>query len=421
MRNGKKVLLVLGAIAALEDIIVRAKKDYYVIVTDNVVGSPAKKFADESWMLSIDDVDGIVQKCREEGVDGVMNFCVDPGQKPYQQICEKLGVPCVAGFEQFDILTNKDKFKACCKQYGIATIPEYPLNGEGDLDALEYPVMIKPADSRASKGLTICHSREEVPAAIEYALGFSKRKKVLAERYMKGCPEVQIKYVACDGEIFLTSTCDWHTAFKADGTRVYVDLIHYPSKLTSEYLATTNARVIHMLKSIGIRNGAVALTALYENGEFHFFDPALRMGGAQDWRIVRAACGIDISDMLINFAMTGSMGDVNEIRKIDGAFAKKHSCLQYFDLETGTIGKITGIEQCSTLPGVSGYLQCHEVGDTIKGYGTTDNIAMRFILTCDTLDELIETMKQIRARIRVENTAGETMLIPPYDPELLRG
>ena len=87
-----KKLLVLGGISALVDIVKEAKEEgYYVIVTDYLTDSPAKKVADESWLLSIDDVEGIVQKCKEEHIDGVMNYCLDPGQKPYQQICERLG------------------------------------------------------------------------------------------------------------------------------------------------------------------------------------------------------------------------------------------------------------------------------------------------------------------------------------------
>ena len=78
MINEKKVLLALGAISAMNEIIIDAKKmGYYVIVTDYLKNSPAKKYADETWMLSIDDVDGIVKKCKERNVDGVMNYCID--------------------------------------------------------------------------------------------------------------------------------------------------------------------------------------------------------------------------------------------------------------------------------------------------------------------------------------------------------
>ncbi|MCH5187316.1 MAG: ATP-grasp domain-containing protein [Oscillospiraceae bacterium] len=423
MRDGKKVLLVLGGIAALQDIILNAqKKGYYVIVTDYLENSPAKKIADESWMLSIDDVDGIVEKAKAEGVDGVMNYCVDPGQKPYQKICEKLGVPCVAGFEQFDIMTNKDRFKECCKAYGVDTIPEYKLDASlraEDLAAIEYPIVIKPVDGRASKGLTICRRAEEVPQAVSYAMDHSKLKRLMVEKYLENCDEVQVKYVACDGEFFITSVCDWHSCYMEDGTRVYVDLLKYPSKLMDEYVQTTNDKVVSMLKGIGIRNGAVALTALHQNGKFYFFDPALRMGGAQDWRIVRAVTGIDISDMLTEFAMTGRMGELEEIRKIDKAFAAKQSCLLYFDIRTGTIGTIEGIEEAAKLPAVTGYLKCHEVGDVIEGYGTTDNIAMRFMLRCDSIEELRQTIRKVQGMIRVLDVNGENMIVSPIDPDMI--
>ena len=56
-----KKLLILGAISAMIDIVKDAKKmGYYVIVTDYLEDSPAKKYADETWLLSIDDVDAIV-------------------------------------------------------------------------------------------------------------------------------------------------------------------------------------------------------------------------------------------------------------------------------------------------------------------------------------------------------------------------
>ena len=58
MINGKKALLVLGAISAINEIVIDAKNmGYYVVVTDYLTSSPAKKYADETWMLSIDDVD----------------------------------------------------------------------------------------------------------------------------------------------------------------------------------------------------------------------------------------------------------------------------------------------------------------------------------------------------------------------------
>ncbi len=422
MKDGKKVLLVLGAISAMNDIVKKAReKGYYVIVTDYKETSPAKKYADESWMLSIDDVDGIVEKARENNVDGVMNYCIDPGQKPYQEICERLGLPCVAGFEQFDIMTNKDKFSKSCIENGVGAIPEYELDENykiKNIDKVEFPIVIKPVDGRASKGITICHSADDIEGAVKYALDNSKRKIVKAEKYLD-CPEICVKYVACDGDYYLTTMADVYKCYKPDGTKVYLGTQTYPSKYLGEYLETTHEKVLNMLRSVGIKNGATSFTGFYDKGVFRFFDPSLRMGGAQDWCIAAGASGVDISDCLTDFAMTGSMGDKAEISKIDKAIANKPSALLYFDIGVGTIGAMEGIDEATKVQGVTGYHVCHEVGDTIKGYGTSDNVAVRFIVSCDTKEELVNTIHEVQKKVRITDTNGENMIISPFDTKNL--
>lgn len=421
MINGKKALLVLGAISAMNEIVIDAKNmGYYVVVADYLTDSPAKKYADEAWLLSIDDVDGIVKKCRERQIDGVMNYCIDPGQKPYQQICEQLGLPCVAGKEQFDIMTNKDKFAKCCAEHGLDIIPKYNMDRElteEDYRWLPYPIMVKPADGRASKGIVTVFKPEDMPKAVEYALSFSKRKEVVIEKYLK-CPEFCAKYVACEGEFYFTSMSDVWDSVLPDGTRVYMGTSTYPSRFYDAYVEKANDKVIAMLKDIGIRNGAVSLTGFYDNGAFRFFDPSLRMGGAQDWRVAEAASGINIANLLTNFAMTGSMGDKNQIKKIDRAFAKKCSALLYYDLKIGQIGKMDGIDEILKLPGVVGYHQCHGVGDIIEKYGTSNNVALRFIVSCDSREEFIRTVESAHRLIEILDTQGNDMVAPKYPPNL---
>ena len=82
--------------------------------------------------------------------------------------------------------------------------------------------------------------------------------------------------------------------------------------------------------------------------------------------------------------MTGKMGDNEFVKNIDCAFANKCSALLYYDLTVGEIGEIIGVDEVLKLPGVVGYHQCHKVGDVISGYGTSNNVAMRFIVSCDT-------------------------------------
>ena len=133
-----------------------------------------------------------------------------------------------------------------------------------------------------------------------------------------------------------------------------------------------------------------------------------------------AASGVDISDLLTNFAVTGKMGDVEEVRKIDKAFAKKHSALLYFDIMPGKIGRFSGIEEATKMNGVVGYHQCHDVGDEIRKYGTSDNVAIRFILSCDTAEELIETIDNVQSVVRIEDESGKNLIVSPFDARILK-
>ena len=85
---GKKLLILAGVDVHVKIVNAAKALGVYTIVTDYlpIEESPAKRVADEYWMLNIMDVDAIVSKCREEDVDGVLAYCIDPAQIHYQQI-----------------------------------------------------------------------------------------------------------------------------------------------------------------------------------------------------------------------------------------------------------------------------------------------------------------------------------------------
>ena len=69
--------------------------------------SPAKRIADEAWKVDFSDIDGMVEKIRENHVDGIFIGWTDSHLPHYVKICEKAGLPCCGTEEQFDILREK--------------------------------------------------------------------------------------------------------------------------------------------------------------------------------------------------------------------------------------------------------------------------------------------------------------------------
>lgn len=155
-----KKLLILGGIPLSKEIIDQAHKmniDAYV--TDYLEDSPAKKFADKSFMVSTTDVDAVVELIQKENIDGVITGYVDMLLPYYVEIAEKSGLPCYATKEQFAITTDKKIFKSKCKEFSIPVVKEYEFN-QDQLDEIKYPVIVKPVDNSGARGIYICKDKD---------------------------------------------------------------------------------------------------------------------------------------------------------------------------------------------------------------------------------------------------------------------
>lgn len=159
----KKLLILSGASVHVKVVKQAQRMGIYTIVTDYLpVGdSPGKMTADEYWDIDINDVETLAEKCRQQQVDGVLNYCIDPAQLPYQRLCAALSIPCYGTREQFSIMTDKARFREFATQHGLQVIPSYTAEealGRQDL----YPLLVKPAESRGSRGQTVCYRADEL-------------------------------------------------------------------------------------------------------------------------------------------------------------------------------------------------------------------------------------------------------------------
>ena len=242
--EGKKLLILGGAI--FHNKLIKAARELgaYTIVTDNLMyeRSPGKQLADEYWNLDIYDTETIIEKCRQNGVEGVISGWLDPCQKPYAEICERLGLPCYGTREQFHRMTDKESFKQMCNEFGVDTIPEYSLE-----DALQgrihYPVFVKPNDSRGSRGQAICYTKEELLAAIEIAKSESSNGHIIIEKYIKGSQEFHVTYFFIDGEPFLLRTSDNYCGSEEMNMQKVVSCAIMPSRFSEEYLQSFRNQV----------------------------------------------------------------------------------------------------------------------------------------------------------------------------------
>ena len=182
-------------------------------------------------------------------MDGVLNVCIDPAQRPYQEICEKLDLPCFGNKKQFQVLTDKRAFKDFCIMNGVDIIPEYKIEDikKGNI---EYPILIKPVDSRGSRGQTVCYSIETTNEAIQYAKKESSNGEVIIEKYMVGKQDFTMSYLVVDKEPYLIRTADRFLGKEEDGLNKQCIFTISPSSSTELYLNNVDYHVRQFIKSL---------------------------------------------------------------------------------------------------------------------------------------------------------------------------
>ena len=421
----KKKLLVLGGALLHRPVVETAKKmgiETYVTDFLPIEKSPAKQIADHAWNIDTQNYDLIAEKCREEQIDGVLNVYLNPSQIPCQKICEKLNLPCFASLEQYYAFTDKAAFLRICEENGVDIIPQYK---ESDFSTenndVEYPVYVKPSDSRGTRGQRVCRNYDEVLAAIPIARKESSNGEVIIERFMENVQDIQLTYFMIDGEPYLECIGDKYNGTAKEGYQGSVIAGICPSVNEKTILDDANPKICRMLKKLGLQNTPVFLQGFLDGKKLRLYDPALRLPGFLHEVNMREATGFDVYRAMIIFALTGSfppeLKEINEKRKMAG----KLSASIWLFVRGGVISEVEGIDEMRSYDSVKQINQNYFVGDRIEDWHDIRNTFCEIAMLCNDFDEVKQMVELIYKTIRVKDEQGKDMKIVYFDANRLDG
>lgn len=420
--HGKK-LLVLGGVAMICELVQDAqRRGAYVIVADYYPDSPAKRVADEAWLVSTLDTEDLAAKCLEAGVDGVISAFDDFNVICSQRLSERIGAPFYATREQVDTTMDKVRFKQLCRDNGVPSTPEFELDAElsrEKLDKIKYPVIIKPVDSSGARGITICNNEEELREAHKYAMKFSKKGNIILEKYLVG-DEIGVNYILQDGDIHVSVLHDRYMQ-KGDGQHVCLPVAYvYPSKYTEKYLAWENQQVINMFKSIGMANGTLFLQGCVDDGLCYFYEMGYRINGAKQYQLLDRLCGFNPMQMIVNYSLTGKMAEESIADKVNPMLPKTCCTLSVL-ARPAKISKIVGLDEIEKYEETLAVTRWYQEGDEITqdALGTQKQIAMRISLQADNTEALAKIIDKVYATLDVLDDQGNSMLLEQFDTSRL--
>ncbi|MCQ2801580.1 MAG: hypothetical protein MJ222_02840 [Bacilli bacterium] len=410
MKQNSKKLLILGG-ANMHCKLVKAAKEMgiYTIVTDNVKNSPAKGIADKYYDIDINAIDELLDICKTEKISGILASHLDPCQKPYFELCHKLGLPCyIDNIEQLEFLTDKNKFKKLCIETGVDIIDTFELN---DASHIQYPVIVKPACNRGSRAQNICYNYAQLQNAIEIAKSASYDGKAIIERFMGPKGDFTVTYFFVNGRPYLERIGDRNPGLIKDHMESVVAGTICPSIYYEKYRATMEPKVLHMLETIHIKNGPVFFQGFIDGDTVRMYDPGFRFPGSEYETTFFNLTGVDLIKMMIEFSMTGKMDNKYCSLKDDYSLLKgKVQMLLFPFVRDGVIGEIRGLEKVVSQSWLNTYSIRNKIGDKIEYTKDVRQQIAEFGILANTRAEMANYIDYIRDNFHVLDVDGNEMI-----------
>lgn len=402
----KKNLLLLGAIGGMSSSTKLARSlGYRAVVADYYADSQAKKYSDKNYLVSTTDIEALKKIIEEEKIEGIFTGFSDVNIRTASRLSQIYGFPCYINEQQLTLLQNKLEFKRLCSEYGISAPRNYKESEE-----VNFPVIVKPSDAYASKGISVCNNYEELSAAIEKAREVARNKEVVIEDYLDG-REIMVHFVMLNGKLKLTSAYDRiiSVSFAKECKNIAAFIIYNVDRC-ADLALRYEKNLERMFKDLGFENLVGFLQGIYKDDEVYFFEPAVRFGGNLSEIFNKACNGVDIVGKFIDYSCTGVMND-EDFDKIDPYFNKRCFNVTLF-LKKGIVTDCEGIEEVEKIDGildVQDYLRFgREISDrNSNGY---DAVAFRILFVLDDIDQFMDKIAEIRKVLKVYDENGNDII-----------
>jgi biotin carboxylase len=372
MVSGKTLLIISGGIEAA-DAARRAKEmGHTVVVSDRDPEAPGFQFADSCLIADVygpnetaSAAERYNRKIRK--IDGVICVAAD-APLTAATVAARLGLPGLS-LESARLATDKLAMKQQFQSAGVAVpwFAEIATVQELQRIAIERgrDLVIKPVDSRGSRGVQRVAQVEDLGRAFALARSHSPTERVMVEQYLPG-PQVSTESVIVDG------VC--HTPGFSDRNYEYLDRYapffienggDLPSRLPDEIQGKTRALVARAAAALGVTHGTVKGDIVIHDGEPTMIELAARLsGGFFCTREIPLNSGVDFIGAAIKLAL-GEPVTADDLtpRRSDAVVQR------YAFPAPGRVMRVGGADAARSLPGIAELVVTAKTGDVIPPAG----------------------------------------------------
>lgn len=401
MNKQKKILIIGAGINQLPVIQTAKELGYYVIVMSCKGNYPGFDVADEAVYMDVFDLPNIIEFARASQIDGVLSDQSDMIAPVVAQVAETLGLP-TWGYENALDFTDKSRMRALYQRLGLpvplnraTTIVEEAIEFAQETD---YPIVIKPADSFASRGVFIIYNEQELKELYPQSYDCSRAKKVIVEQYISG-PQYFCQGFVDNGELTLYAFSD----------RYYFHLPHLSIPYTNAFPAKIDDALKNRMEEMFRRVvnaahptfGHVWAEWIYNDATdtLYIVETAIRGAGAYvTSHLLPAAYGVDSQQYLVKAAMGDNTSKFN-----DEVLLNKSAAFFCFVLPEGEVVSVEGLDDVSRIPGVMlSSIKPIKVGDIIPPIIDKTSRFGMILIKAENRDEMDDILNIVKDTIKIQ-------------------
>lgn len=314
----QKSLMLLGGIRYLLPAIeVAHKHGCRVITVDYLPDNIAHKFSDVYYNISILDKEAVLQLAKQEKINGILSYAVDPGVTTAAYVAESMGLPFSCSYETACILQDKGKFRKFLieNSFNAPNAKDYSEANKAlrETDYFNWPVIVKPVDSAGSKGVTRVDNPKNLRKAIDYALEESHNGHYIIEDYLeKDDLSCGSESFFVDGKLVYNAIYDQY--FDKDAANPFTPSAECWPSLKEDWVQNDIKEQLQKLGSLlHFKTGLFNVEfRLCKDGKVYLMEVSPRAGGNRLAEILNYATDVNIIEAEVSKAIGEPLPPVHE-------------------------------------------------------------------------------------------------------------
>jgi biotin carboxylase len=400
----KTLLIVSGGVEAAEAVKRAKEMGLYVVVSDINPDAPGFAFADSVLIADVygpSDTAAAAERFHTKirKIDGVICVAAD-APLTTAAVNDRLGLTGITKRSAelaCDKLAMKLRFAECgvpVPWFSGVDTPQELMR----LFAEKGPnLVIKPVDSRGSRGVQRLSHVNDLAKAFQFARSHSPTSRVMVEAYLPG-PQVSTESVVVDGVCYTPGFSDRNYEYLEKYAPFFIE---NGGDLPSFLPADIQTRVCEVqamaAAALGVTRGTVKGDIVVHEGQVYVIELAARLsGGFFCTREIPLNTGVDF----IGCAIRVALGENPSAEELTPQY-QKPICQRYIIPGAGKVVAISGAEEARRIPGVLEVNVTAKIGDVIPPAGDKRPSATMVIATGETREAAQRAAAAALSTIRI--------------------